>query len=55
MEAEALVDTLADNLPEAKAETHGHTLGDVEAETLVALLADTLPKAKAGTHCNILT
>ena len=55
MEAEALVDTLADNLPEANAETHCHTLGDVEAEKMVALLADTLPKAKAGTHCNTLT
>ena len=38
MDAEALVDTLADTLAEVESETLGDTLGDVEAEGLVNTL-----------------
>lgn len=46
---EKLVDILADNIAEAKAETLGHTLGDAEAVTLVDTLPGTLAEAKART------
>ena len=49
MEAETLVDTLADILEEAEAERLNNTLGDVEMETLVDKMADTLLERKART------
>ena len=49
VEAEALVDTLADTLAEVEAETLGVTLGDVEAEALVDTLADTPAEVESET------
>ena len=42
MEAKALVDTLADTLPEARAERHCETLGVVKVGALSDALANTL-------------
>ena len=49
VEAEALVDTLADTLAEVEAEALGDTLGDFEAEAPVDILADTLAELEAET------
>ena len=40
VDAEALLDTLAERLADSDSDTLGDTLGDVEAETLVDTLAD---------------
>ena len=49
MEAETLVDTLADTLEQAEAERLNNTLGDVEMATLIDKMADTLVGRKART------
>ena len=49
VEAEALVDTLADTLAEVEAEALGDTLGDFEAEAPVDILADTLAELEGET------
>ena len=54
MESEELVDTFADPLGEAEAETLCHTPGDVKAVTLVETLAYKPAKAEAGKLCDTL-
>ena len=49
VEAETLIETLADTLGEAEAVILGHTLGDVEMEALIDTMADTLLQTKAMT------
>ena len=49
VDAEALVDTLADSLIEVEVERLGDTLGDMDAEALVDTLADWLVEVEAET------
>ena len=49
VDAEALVDTLADSLVEVEDETLGDTRGDVDAEALVNTLADTPSEVEVKT------
>lgn len=54
MEADALVDTLADKLTGSEARTLGHTQRDVEAQALVHPKADTPAFAEGETLANTL-
>ena len=50
MEAEALVNTLADRLAGVKAKKVKEKLTDVKADLLVETIADTLAAVTAATH-----
>lgn len=52
---EALLDTLANALPQAKAYKHCHTLRNVEDEALIERLADMVAQAKAATFSTTLS
>lgn len=52
---EALLDTLANALPQAKAYKHYHTLRNVEDEALIERLADMVAEAKAATFSTTLS
>ena len=45
-DSKALVDSMAKNLSEIKAETLAYTLGDVDSEALLDMLAHTLAKVE---------
>lgn len=52
---EALLDTLANALPQAKAYKHCHTLRNVKDEALIERLADIVAEAKAATFSTTLS
>ena len=54
VDAEALVDTLAETLADSDSDTLGDTLGDVEAEAMVNTLADKLAEVKGETLADTL-
>ena len=49
-----MVNTLADTLKEAQAETLSHTQGDVEIEALINIMSDTLLESKFKTFVKTL-